>query len=357
MPSLTVPSGHFHALALGSVLRLPQLQPMQGHNRSQLLKKTQPKVKSISGTHRIGHLQEMKKSPDRRNQQTRVPSTRCRGGPSVLSHLASLKPGKAFCCLETQMKCMKDFHTESTSQGTGGIALQPTPPRRGALNTSTDCVCFYPPLLNPCYLKLTPGLRLLRATQSFTFSMSHGRDDYQVPGSPFNDPPPRGASRQPQYSPGQIPPPDHIAFNSGAPNIYSPPPLTASPSYPPQNITGSVSTYSLTDSYAADSDEKGYRPVGEPEEESTPLQENFGAVPRHRGYQQPGYAGPSSAEGSYHPGGFSVPGSFSSKGSHGPQRGLTRKQTNAEAFRQRQQKLLGRSKTKKVVLKNGHLIT
>lgn len=190
--------------------------------------------------------------------------------------------------------------------------------------------------------------------------MSYGRDDHGVPGSPFNDPPPRGASRlpaQPSFPPQQQPHHDHIAFQSGAPNIYSPPPVSNTPSYPPQTLA-SVSTYSLTDSYAADSDEKGYRPVEEPDEESTPLRGNFGAIPHGRGYDQASYPGPGSAGGSYNPGGFAIPSSHSgSFSSQGPQRGLTRKQTNAEAFRQRQQKLLGRSKTKKVVLKNGHLIT
>lgn len=178
---------------------------------------------------------------------------------------------------------------------------------------------------------------------------------YNAPGSPFNDPP-RGARAggRPQAAIDD----EHVAFSQGGPQIYSPPPMShTSPSYPPSASQHFGSTYSLTESYAGDSDEKGYRPVG--------VEEEYGTVPHQRGYQTSSpYGAPSSAEGSYGgPGagqgyGFpSAPGSLSSKGSMAPKRGLTRKQTNAEGFRQRQQQLLGRSKTKKVVLKNGHLIT
>ena len=99
------------------------------------------------------------------------------------------------------------------------------------------------------------------------------------------------------------------------------------------------SSYSLHDTPLDDDDyDKDYGQVRQVDEDDrTPLKSEFG-------------------DGG--PGGFVDPDSFSiptSGYSSRMGRGLTRKETNAIAFRQRQRDV-GRTKTKKVVLSKGHFI-
>lgn len=98
------------------------------------------------------------------------------------------------------------------------------------------------------------------------------------------------------------------------------------------------SSYSLQDTpLDDDDDEKDYTHLRQTDEDDrTPLKSEFGDGPG-------GFVDPDS---------YSIPTSgYSSRAG----RGLTRKETNAIAFRQRQ-KDIGRAKTKKVVLSKGHFI-
>jgi hypothetical protein len=107
------------------------------------------------------------------------------------------------------------------------------------------------------------------------------------------------------------------------------------PLYPPAALTGS--TYSLNETYVHEEEKGDYaavQPVDE-EEERTPFARHDGRLK----FDDPAlsYGLPSSAPYNRHQG------------------KLSRRETNAEGFRQRQ-KTLGRARTKKVVLKNGHFI-